>query len=190
MNTKYYLILTTILVVCFAISACEGSEGPTGPQGPQGIQGPEGTQGIQGPQGEEGTANVIYSDWLDLDWNLVDEPDFKVMIIEDENTSGDFRDSGALIMYYKIVDSEGTTGIFLMPVIDTQTRFDYFLVVNEEAGIDGMAVRYYRDSGSDPLPELDGQIRYILLPGGIPAKMQSNFFNDYAAVREYFGILD
>lgn len=189
MKTTFYYFFTVILaiMVAISISACEGPTGPDGAQGPQGEQGPE---GAQGPQGEPGTANVIYSGWMDLEWNLSDEATYKTMLIEDENATGDFRDTGTILMFYKFTDSGGTTAIFLMPFVDETTRFDYLLAVNEGAGIEGIAVRYYRTSGTDPLPELDGQIRYILIPGGVPAKIPANFFEDYDAVKEYYGIPD
>src|SRR3954447_10162549 len=43
-----------------------GPAGPAGPQGPQGEQGQMGGTGPQGPKGDTGTANVIYSEWLDV----------------------------------------------------------------------------------------------------------------------------
>ena len=43
-----------------------GPEGPQGPKGDQGEPGPEGPQGPKGDQGEPGTANVIYTDWINI----------------------------------------------------------------------------------------------------------------------------
>ena len=53
------------LAISLLLAACT-KEGPAGPQGPQGNEGPGGARGPAGPKGDTGTANVIYSDWLDV----------------------------------------------------------------------------------------------------------------------------
>ncbi len=71
------LFTITLVAMVLALTSCN-TEGPTGPQGTPGPQGPQGTPG---EDGEDGTANVIYSEWMDLDWNLSDDPGYKAMLI-------------------------------------------------------------------------------------------------------------
>src|SRR5829696_3128642 len=54
-----FLVLTVVTLLSTGCSK-EGPAGPAGAQGPQGQAGP------QGPKGDTGTANVIYSNWLDV----------------------------------------------------------------------------------------------------------------------------
>ncbi len=65
------VLYAAFVAVAVLLAACgkDGDTGPAGPAGPQGAQGPGGAAGPQGPQGEPGTANVIYSDWLDVGYD-------------------------------------------------------------------------------------------------------------------------
>ncbi|QEC54108.1 collagen-like protein [Anseongella ginsenosidimutans] len=47
-----------------------GDKGASGPKGATGPKGPKGDPGPQGLKGEKGTANVIYSDWMDIERDL------------------------------------------------------------------------------------------------------------------------
>lgn len=73
MQTKTNVIygITVLFLGIFFLASCsaeDGETGPAGPAGPQGEQGAQGPQGDQGEQGEPGTANVIYSDWIPIDF--------------------------------------------------------------------------------------------------------------------------
>lgn len=44
---------------------------------------------------------------------------------------------------------------------------------------------------STPVNEFSNtEIWYVLIPGGVPAKMPENFFEDYETVKTYFGVPD
>src|SRR5215217_3270814 len=70
MKQKSYLwMFLSLIVVTFFVACQKGDTGPAGPAGPAGAAGANGANGPQGPagpQGDPGTANVIYSDWLDV----------------------------------------------------------------------------------------------------------------------------
>ena len=58
---RFSLLLAVIVVFTYC-----SKEGDAGPQGPAGPAGPTGQTGPQGPQGPAGTANVVYSNWIDV----------------------------------------------------------------------------------------------------------------------------
>ncbi len=170
-----------------------GCEGPEGPQGSQGEQGPEGPQG---PQGEEGTANVIYSDWLDADWNYLDDPQRKVMRIEINQIDYSELRNSTLVMVY--VTNFGDSSIYPLPGSGRWNKDEIFysfrfgdnqdpqegILISVES-LDGTDLREIEYSAEDGT-----RFRYVLIPGGAPSKMPDGFFKDYEAVKEYFGLED
>src|SRR5436305_11781768 len=62
-----------ILATALAIASCsKGPKGDTGPAGPQGPAGAAGAAGSPGATGATGTANVIYSNWLNVKFTGTD----------------------------------------------------------------------------------------------------------------------
>lgn len=190
MKTPPGCLLMIIFSLSLIGSACEGPEGPQGPQGSHGEQGPVGPQG---PQGEEGTANVLYSDWFYPDWNEIDQPRTKRMSVSDP-AFADAYPNGAILFYW--TTNNGST--FLLPWNTFDGSGD--LVISRSVNVRGVSGEVWitiRKFGSDFEPtetegEVDGlrfnQLRYVIIPGGIQAKMPKSFYEDYHAVKEYYGI--
>src|SRR3954464_11861709 len=65
-NHHINLLICFVVISLLGASCQKGDTGPAGPQGPQGEQGQAGAAGAPGPKGDTGTANVIYSNWLDV----------------------------------------------------------------------------------------------------------------------------
>lgn len=189
-----YLITMFPLLLLTACEGPEGPQGPEGPIGPQGEQGPEGPQGPAGEDGEEGNANVIYSDWMDANWNYVDESQKKVMRVEiDQLDYNDLRNNTLVLVY---VTNFGDSTVYPLPGSgrwspqailysfgfgsNIDVRRGLRISVESLDGTDLREIEYSADEGT--------RFRYILVPGGIPAKIQESFFEDYSAVAEYFGI--
>jgi hypothetical protein len=63
MKFRLFTLPCTLLVLTALVFTACSKEGPVGPAGATGPQGPTGPTGPQGPQG---SANVFYSDWLDV----------------------------------------------------------------------------------------------------------------------------
>lgn len=185
-STPIYFI-SIVLFFAFASIACEG---PTGSDGPQGPQGEQGSEGPQGPQGEPGTANVIYSDWMNINWNFSDGTTFKQMYIEEPRAvEEDFLTNGTLLMYLKI---EAPEGIITAPLPFTNGT-DYLTYLAADVpgeDVEGIVVRLEATDGATPVQSNwnDYQFRYVMIPGGVPAKMKEDFLKDYEAVKEYYGI--
>ena len=179
------LVMETIFAAMILImTGCV--EGPAGTDGAQGDQGP---QGPQGTQGEPGTANVIYSDWSNIVWNYINNSTNKTMYIEEKRVLGDFMDKGTLFVFIKTESPDGKV-VFPLPVTEDSHILTYAIADAPSQGLEGIAILFESIDGN-PLSDLSGfQIRYVLIPGGVPAKMGENFLKDYEAVKAYYGIPD
>ena len=185
MKTTFFYCL--LFMAALSISACsqgeDGEDGLLGPQGEQGLQGEQGPQGEQGSQGEPGTANVMFSDWMPIVWNRTNNPTFKSMLIEDEQVTEEFINNGGIILIFiRQTLDDGTIAIGQLPIIKPSDNIDviYVNLVNEDT--EGIAIRYYRTNGSDPLPDnaTDGVLlRYVLIPGGIDLSGKGEMKTDW-----------
>lgn len=188
MNKSRFILLVTIIPLTFFLAAAS-CDGPEGPQGAMGEQGP---QGEQGPEGPPGTANVIYSDWMNIAWNLTDNATFKQMYIEEPRVvEEDFIENGTLLMYFKL---EVPEGIVTAPLPFTNgTDYLTFLAADVPGeNVEGIVVRLEATDGTTDVQSdwNDYQFRYVMVPGGVPAKMGDGFLKDYSAVKEYYGLPD
>lgn len=181
-----YLFLLTALALLVGITGT-GCEGPAGPQGPQGIQGEQGPPGNQGPQGEEGNANVIYSEWMAIDWNIHNTDTLKVMGMSEPRINDDnFLDNGVTLVYLK-VDYPDNTVIYSVPYLGES----FIINMSVQSASEMIFLLHQSTNHAVPLPNLlEFQVRYILIPGGTPAKLPADFFDNYNAVKEYYDIPD
>lgn len=103
-TTHCFYFLTTVLVTCVTIVACEG---PMGPQGEQGIEGP------QGLSGKNGNANVMTFDFTvsAADWgqnaHYGAHNNFRNYRIPPDSVGGIrvssfFQNGGAIVLYAKV----------------------------------------------------------------------------------------
>jgi hypothetical protein len=143
---------------------------------------------LQGPAGEDGTANVMYSDWLNIEWNGFDGTLTKIMTIDEPLLTEDYFDNGGTILMYIRMPITGGHIVYPIPMNNGNDHLFYgFVNVPETAvelqfGVESMD----GTTAVDSYP--DDHIRYILIPDGVPAKMPSNFFDDYNKTIHYFGI--
>ncbi|MEO0506302.1 MAG: hypothetical protein AAF090_09130 [Bacteroidota bacterium] len=154
----------------FLLASCSGEDGEMGVQGPQGEQGPQGAQGDQGPQGDQGeqgetgSANVIYSEWIDTEFDNniittgagfdIDVPDLTLEIVN----------QGVVLVFGRNFPGLSSPDIMQLPFI-TADNFHSFRIEDPEvlritiASLDGTQV-------GSPFFE---DYRYIIIPGGQPA---------------------
>lgn len=185
LNTiKNFLFIVTIALITGLTSlSCEGPEGPTGAQGPQGSEGP---QGLQGPQGEEGTANVIYSPWMDIEWDE-DESNSKIMFIAELLITEEFVETGTVLMFIK---SSGGNLVYPLPFVNG-SDFLYYALGYEPGIIVGLVFSVESMNGSTVNSYPDNQIRYVLIPDGIENTAGKQIdFNNYDQVAKWYGITD
>ncbi len=166
--------LTTILMVAvIAIMASCSKEGDVGPQGPQGPTGANGANGLQGPKGDTGTANVIYSNWIDANWNVTNNTTSKTMLIPiDESliSYSDLTNKAIVMMYLK---QYGTSSIYTMPSAGRWSNTEYdFTFGNNSVGFKGILVNLVSTNGV-ALTEFQetafrgNRFRYVIIKGSI-----------------------
>lgn len=156
------------------------------------LQGPQGPPGEQGPQGSPGTANVLYSDWMDIEWNGRNDPTFKRMDIEEPLVlEEDFIDNGTLMVYVK----EEVIGIGVLisplPYIVGNTSL-FFAIIDADDGttvVRGISV-ISTSLDNNPADELEGyQVRYVLIPGGTYVNLKGRIdLENYTEVARAFNL--
>lgn len=190
LSMPFYLVIAAVTF----LTSCqkEGDVGPAGAQGPAGPAGP------QGPSGQAGNANVIYSEWLNVDYNPV--PD----------AVGDTIRFKARIVVPKLVDSILSKG-------EIKVYFNY----RTPSKLDVVPLPYFNPFYYDPaaiiMPDYypgeislssnynmgtfddEGekrfQYRYVLIPGSVTAGRaaagaKTIDWNNYKEVQAYLGLKD
>lgn len=195
------VILTVFFLSCSAEDGVDGAIGPQGPQGEQGIPGVDGqdgqdgvngTNGTNGVDGQDGNANVIYSDWIEANWNILDNPRAKTMrIIVTEITNTELRDKTLVYMYLK---QYGTSSIYPMPGNGRWSNAFYsFTFGTNSIGLDGILVNVVSTNGVD-LTDLQysairgNDFRYVLVPES--AQSGKLDYSNYEAVKAFYNLPD
>ncbi|MCX2678498.1 hypothetical protein OOZ15_00955 [Galbibacter sp. EGI 63066] len=181
MNTK--LVHGIVLLLCIGLIACSGEDGMEGPQGLQGEQGPAGPQGEQGPQGETGTANVRYSSWIPIDWNVLDANTVKRMDIDIPEITEEFIENGGIVLFYV----RSTDSVWAVPMSRDNYSL-YFLASSASQEIRFLASRITGLTGDINVSWIL-EVRYVLIFDGIPLQGEVSL-NDYESLKEYYGITD
>ena len=129
--------------------------------------------GKDGEQGPAGTANVMYSNWMNQNWNEVDIPTAKSMSVAEPRVNIEFFNNGGLVLgFFKSYESTintlpfqeniyknertiivGTNSSSLRVVLFTLQSTDGTTLTNAE--INGSTATY------------NPQYRYVLIPGGV-----------------------
>lgn len=187
----YYVVIAVIML----LASCK--KGDTGPAGPQGTAGAAGTPGAPGTTGPAGTANVIYTNWFNVDYNTLTAP------------NGDTIRFFATIPAPKLVDSilaRGEIKVFFnygkpsapdvipLPYYDP-IYFNPAVVINPDFFPALIYLTSNRNMGTfDENGEKRYQYRYILIPGGTAGRAapggKTIDWNNYKEVQAYLGLKD
>ncbi|HVZ97150.1 MAG TPA: hypothetical protein VG847_09770 [Chitinophagaceae bacterium] len=193
------LPLTVFTAFILFIAGC--SKGPKGDTGATGPQGPQGTTGATGPAG---TANVIYSPWLNVAFQQSGVDTNVLGTIPAPELSDSILNSGFVKVYYN-AGSDAPGGQFVLslpidePFLFTDTAQNPItLIANPYFTLDTIYVLANYDLSSYQQSGYNySQFRYIIIPGGVaglPAKIgEANKpldWNNYNAVKQYFGLKD
>ncbi|MCC5907318.1 MAG: hypothetical protein JJU13_13990 [Balneolaceae bacterium] len=147
------------------------------------LYGPKTESGWGAPldlQGPPGTANVFYSGWLEIEWNSLDNPNWKQMSIDEPAVTEELLESGIILMYVRDVGPQ----IFALPFVEMVHSYRFF-------AYPGTIVLVARSTdGSEVDADWITHVRYVLIPGGTSLKVMDSFWKDYEQVREYFGLSD
>jgi len=171
-------------VIVSLFSSCS-KEGPAGPAGAQGPAGPTGAAGTQGPAGPAGTANVFYSTWMDASYALNADSSWYVANITATRLDASMLSNGEIKVYMNW-GTAATPDVTPLPFFDGQFLFtvDLFLQrISLSANVNATT----QGAGTNK----QFQVRYILIPGGAPARMAAPIdWNDYKQVQAYLGLKD
>lgn len=194
MTTAIKLLAIGLTLCTLAMTSCtkEGPEGPIGPIGPKGEQG---LQGEQGAEGQAGTVNVMYSEWLNQDFNFLDGTKFKAMKIEDTRLTNEFLNKGGIVLgFFRFQKNVQYPLPYISNLRNTMRSFTA-ISFNDRG-----EVRFSLESTDDSeltTDEVNGvgagiqaQFKYVMIPGGTPlsGKTPHHDFEKmtYEEVMDYF----
>ena len=186
----FQIAAMAFVAVSVLFTSCS-KEGPVGATGPAGTAGPAGSQG---PKGDNGTANVIYSEWLDVAFDadtvlngaLIDTIGF-ITTIDVPKLDNTILTSGEIRAYVNLSSADE-------PVIAPLPYFSIFDGVSVEPVYYLNSIELYSnlDAGTITIQGVKlRQYRYILIPGGVAARKASGIdWNDYNQVKKYLNLKD
>ena len=197
-KTKILLPCALSMAFILLLAACK--KGDTGPAGPAG---PAGPTGATGAQGAVGTANVIYSEWLDVTYtaDTIHNPDASI------DTIGYFASIDAAKLDNTILNS-GEVKVYLNANVPDQPYvvplpftdlYAFFGVLTINPGFYLNTIFLYADQDASSFTVPSGpsaglkawQYRYILIPGGTTARSYKSInWSNYSEVKAYLGLKD
>jgi len=196
----FFTVMSLALVTsCSPEDGEDGAVGPQGPQGEQGVAGPQGDQGVAGPQGDQGeqgepgTANVMYSDWVNTEFDNNIIATSSSFGIEAPEIDADMLNFGTILVYARRIDIGGDGNVvYGLPIVFGGGRQQsyYFRAIGDEIVIIVAANEEGESVGDGAFFD---QYRYVLIPGGVSTSDKSASDLDftkmsYEEVVEYFNI--
>lgn len=185
------ITLCFIAVFGLVIASCS-KEGPAGATGPAGPAGPTGATGATGAKGDTGVANVIYSAWLDAKYTPETQTTNGVL-----DTLGFYLDAAVPKLTNAILTS-GEIKVYInlgtaaTPVIVPLPYFDPYTFLSVNPTYSASLISLYSNGDVSTFTDAGvkkQQWRYILIPGGKPARSAIDW-NNYAEVQKYLGLKD
>ena len=181
-----------LLAITLIIASCskEGPAGATGPAGTQGAAGANGATGATGSTGSTGTANVIYSDWLNVTFQGNDTTAWIAEIAAPKLVDS-ILNKGAIKVYFNAgSDSANSQVVVTLPIYDP---FLLVAIINPYFTSQSITLISTGDVSSFTLRTYHHfQYRYVLIPGGVKAGrgIKTINWNDYKQVKAYLGLKD
>jgi hypothetical protein len=157
--------------------------------------GEAGAPGKDGTNGQTGTANVIYSNWINQNWNSLNDDFIKSMNINEPKITTQVLNTGLVIGFFRFSDQTTT---YTLPYVNQGSGVN---IKREYIYSSGLISFYaFRFNNSIPMQELNlngtatsiPQFRYILIPGGVSTtgrKAQPDYKNmSYEEICKKFNI--
>jgi hypothetical protein len=180
--------LLIAIALFFASCTKEGPQGPAGPAGPQGAPGPAGAAGATGATGPAGTANVFYSNWLDVSFTPNTDSTTWTAQIPATRLVDSIIQRGDVKVYVNIGTVASPT---IAPLPLDALAFGFILTPLYQVG--KIVLLSSEDAGTFTTSsnQKSFQYRYILIPGGTSTgRVATVDWNDYNAVKAYLGLKD
>ncbi len=189
MKRNFSKILLLLFLITIVFANCK--KGDTGPAGPAGAAGPTGGAGAQGPKGDTGTANVIYSQWLDVPFlpdtvhngTAIDTLGFFATVTAPKLDSL-MLSKGEIKVYINL-------GSLANPFVAPLPYFDVYSGVSISPTFSVKIIRMYADADASTVTQNNVkflQYRYILIPGSVGGVMKQTNWNDYNQVKAALGL--
>lgn len=172
-------IYTTLAIMIALNLSCSAEDGRNG------IDGEMGPQGEQGPAGQDGNANVIASDWFQVQYDEIsgaNPPTWGAMIFQnDDIPEVDLEEfvetGGALLVYAKLYEGNDETDYI---ILSTPTTFGDLTFIsgfrNNETGIAlAIQIEGTNVSSLENIPNLT--FRYVLIPAATAQAFKLNSGN-------------
>lgn len=176
LKTLTYVTLSIMVALTVSCSAEDGRNGIDGEMGPQ---------GEQGPAGQDGNANVIASDWFQVQYDEMsgaNPPTWGAMIFQnDDIPEVDLEEfvetGGALLVYAKLYEGNDETDYI---ILSTPTTFGDLTFIsgfrNNETGIAlAIQIEGTNVSSLENIPNLT--FRYVLIPAATAQAFKLNSGN-------------
>jgi hypothetical protein len=173
----YYL-----LAVALTVTACK-----KGDPGPQGEKGDKGDTGGTGGKGDPGTANVMYSDWLDLGYSLDQASGIYFTQIDEPRLTDELLTTGEVKVYINL-GSAAEKVVSVLPYRSGTAQITPFFLdqlIELDANVNA-------STATDPATGTKfRQYRYVIIPGGVNIRAEKKVdWNNYSEVKAYLGLKD
>ncbi len=178
-----FLSFAVVMAMFILLDACKGEKGDIGPVGPMGTNGANGNNGATGATGvtgatgatgATGTANVSYSDWVNV--TFVGSGTSYIANVTAPKLTQDILDKGDVHIYWKIGSS-----VYYIPYAQTIGTTTYTIFQVLTVGNIRLTASYSGITGT--------QIRYVIIPGGIAGGRRAAVdYSDYDAVKKYYNL--
>ncbi len=179
-----------VAMVLFNSCAKTGPAGTTGATGATGAAGPAGPAGPAGVPGAPGTANVIYSEWLDVTYkpdtihtgSVIDTLGYYSDLTATKLTA-DILSKGEIKVYWN-QGSTASPGVVPIPYFDGNFLINPYFFVQR--------IQLYANANLGTRTSNNAKIfqyRYILIPGGAPARSMIDW-SKYSEVQKYLNLKD
>ena len=193
-NVLFCSILTGLLFFSCSKDGDQGPIGPQGAQGEQGIAGSNGADGADGAQGTTGTANVIYSDWIAVDYLLDGALESNLQGLGTFTESELNRDTDVVLVYGQRDNGSLADGVYALPyILASQDEYYSFMITDASGTTSSIRATVNTLDGGTNLFNFFQQYRYVIIPGGISDSGKSSIDYTkmtYEEVAAHFGIED
>lgn len=161
-------LLLVLLIVSFASCSSEdGTDGLNGTDGLDGTNGLDGTDGADGAQGNNGTANVIYSDWIDVDYLLDGALESNLQGLGTFTESELNRDTDVVLVYGQRDTESAADGVYALPyILASQDEYYSFMLADASSITTSLRATVNTLDGGTNLFNFFQQYRYVIIPGG------------------------
>jgi|GEM_PF-1433886 len=173
LKTTLHTTLCVVVALTVSCSGEDGMDGMDGAMGPQGPAGPAGEDGQDGQNGQDGNANVIASDWFQLqydDMSGANPPTWGAMILENEDIpeldlENFVEEGGALLVYAKLYEGPSDQTDYI--ILSTPTTYGSLTFISGFRYFESVLSLVIQVEGPDVstlenIPNLT--FRYVLVP--------------------------